>query len=61
MADKGLFSNLAERLSLPVPATTVIPPGLGDEPPDLTELGYPLITSRSAGTGAGATSVTRVG
>lgn len=43
MADKGLFSNLAERLSLPVPATTVIPPGLGDEPPDLTELGYPLI------------------
>jgi predicted ATP-grasp superfamily ATP-dependent carboligase len=43
MADKGLFSTLAERLALPVPATIVLPPGLGAEPPDLTELGFPLI------------------
>jgi predicted ATP-grasp superfamily ATP-dependent carboligase len=43
MADKALFSVLAERLALPVPATSVIPPGLGSEPPDLSELGYPLI------------------
>jgi predicted ATP-grasp superfamily ATP-dependent carboligase len=44
MTDKGLFSELADRLSLPVPATTVIPPGGADAPaPDLSDLGYPLI------------------
>jgi D-aspartate ligase len=43
MADKALFATLAERLSLPVPATTIIPPERGPEPPDLTELGFPLI------------------
>jgi D-aspartate ligase len=43
MADKALFATLAERLSLPVPATTILPPDLGAEPPDLSELGYPLI------------------
>jgi D-aspartate ligase len=42
VADKALFATLAGRLALPVPATTVLPPGLA-EPPDLTELGFPLI------------------
>jgi D-aspartate ligase len=43
MVDKGQFSVLADRLSLPVPATMVIPPRSADNPPDLSELGYPLI------------------
>ncbi|HEY2207623.1 MAG TPA: hypothetical protein VGH99_24485 [Pseudonocardia sp.] len=43
MADKALFSDLAERQALPVPATKVIPPGPVDRLPDLSDLGYPLI------------------
>lgn len=44
MADKGLFSALAERLSLPVPATKLIPPAQAAAGvPDLSDLGYPLI------------------
>lgn len=44
MVDKGLFATLADRMSLPVPATTLISPEQAAAGvPDLSDLGYPLI------------------
>ena len=42
LLDKTLFSALAERLSLPVPRTTVLRPEPGTDPPELP-LDYPVI------------------
>lgn len=43
IVDKGKFGALADRLSLSVPATVVIPAGCDVVPAAISELGYPLI------------------
>lgn len=45
LVDKATFATLARRLSLPVPATTVLDPAAScdGQPPQLDSLGYPLI------------------
>ena len=43
LVDKVRFQALAEALSLPVPASRVVQPGPGTSPPDLSDLGFPLI------------------
>lgn len=43
LVDKARFWTLAEDLSLPVPATSILLPDPTHSPPDLSHLGYPLI------------------
>jgi predicted ATP-grasp superfamily ATP-dependent carboligase len=43
LADKVRFQAMAQALSLPVPAARVLRPARGSSPPDLSDLGFPLI------------------